>query len=272
MTNAKNNIVEFELLAGSLIIVPVNLPNGRRARFALDTGAGLDIISEKLAKELSLPLKGSFTGKRMTGEEITVKLTKIQSLLFAGKEQRDYLLGVADLFDKLPKELGGVEGALSMRFFAQTAVKMDFPKSTVEVAPKNLEGHIIPLKKVCQQDLALGLLAPMTINGLYKGDFEVDTGTTTTIAPFRAMETLGLTQNDKSLRKIEGVNETGVPFRRFYGRAKSIEATGRSETMVANSEICFEKVIYDGVIGIDYLQNFSVIFDLPNSQMALKAK
>ena len=272
MTGEKSRVVEFQILAGALIVVPVELANGVKARFALDTGAGIDVVSKRLANELSLPEEGTFTGKRMTGEEITVGLTKVPSLSFAGSEKTDYLVGVTDIFDKLPKELGSVDGALSMRFFADTQVKIDFPKSLVELGPKAIEGYVVPLKKLRQKDLALGLLAPITIDGRYGGEFEVDTGTTTTIAPLRAMETLGLSKDDKSLRKVEGVNETGVPFQRFYGKAKAVYASGQSETMVTDSPICFEEVIYDGVIGIDYLQNFSVIFDLRNSQMFLAAK
>ena len=272
MASEKSSGVEFQILAGALIVVPVELANSRKARFALDTGAGLDVISKRLAAELSLSVEGSFTGKRMTGEEITVELTKVPSLSFAGSEKTDYLVGVTDIFDKLPKELGSVDGALSMRFFAETQLKIDFPQSIVEVAPKAMDGYVVPLKKIRQQDLSLGLLAPITIDGRYGGDFEVDTGTTTTIVPLKAMERLGLSKEDKSLRKVEGVNETGVPFQRFYGKAKAVYASGQSETMVSDSPICFEEVIYDGVIGIEYLKNFSVIFDLPNSQMLLAAK
>ena len=272
MTSENSSIVEFQILAGALIVVPVELANGMKARFALDTGAGLDVISKRLANELALTCEGTFTGKRMTGEEITVDLTKAPSLTFAGSRKTDYLVGVTDIFDKLPKELGSVDGALSMRFFADTEVKIDFPESTVEIAPKVMDGYVVPLKKISQKDFTLGLLAPMTIDGRYSGDFEIDTGTTTTIAPLSAMEPLGLSKEDKSLRKVEGVNETGVPFSRFYGKAKAVYASGQSETMVTNSPICFEKVIYDGVIGIDYLKNFSVIFSLPNSQMVLAAK
>ena len=270
--NEMGNSVPFEILAGALIVVPVQLANGMKARFALDTGAGLDVVSAKIAKELSLPTEGSFTGHRMTGEEMTVELTKVPQLSFAGKEVSGHLVGITDIFDKLPKELGSVDGALSMRFFADCPFMIDFQESVVVLNPTPNGGHSVPLKITREQDLALGLLAPITIDGLYSGDFEVDTGTTTTIAPFRAMEPLGFSQCDKNLRSVEGVNETGVPFKRFYGQVKGVYASGKSETIVRNSQICFEEILYDGVIGIDYLKSFSVVFDISNSQMILMAK
>ena len=61
--------VPFEFVHDHLVVVPVTVA-GRPARFALDTGAGIDVLSPRLAEGLGLAPRGRFTGRRMTGEEL----------------------------------------------------------------------------------------------------------------------------------------------------------------------------------------------------------
>ena len=251
------------------MVVPVTLPNGKRARFAFDTGAGLDVVSSKLAKELSLNVSSKFTGHRMSGEEITLDLATISALQFAGLTKSDWTVGITDIFDKLPPELA-VDGAISLRYLADLPFTIDFPQQKIRTDHLLDDGEKIDVDIVQQGGLSLGILAPVSINSTYSGNFEVDTGTTLTIAPPAAMTELSIDQSSEDVKHVEGTNETGVPYERFYTNISTVAAADNEKLALMDRQICFEKIVYDGVIGTDYLGSFVVSFDLPNLTMFMK--
>ena len=88
-----------------LVTVPV-LVGERTARFVLDTGIGLTLLSERLCAAIGCRSGGStFTGRRMSGQEVTVPLATAPPLAFGGATRRDHVVGIMAL-DGFPPELG----------------------------------------------------------------------------------------------------------------------------------------------------------------------
>jgi hypothetical protein len=69
----------FEYLA-HLVTVPVTV-DGVETTFVLDSGIGPTIVREGL---LPLSLDGSFNGKRMSGQSVTIALARLGSIAYAG--------------------------------------------------------------------------------------------------------------------------------------------------------------------------------------------
>ena len=63
-----------------LVTVPVVL-NGAETRFILDSGIGLTLVRDTING--CAPTGASFTGKRMSGQEVTVPLGVVSSLLWS---------------------------------------------------------------------------------------------------------------------------------------------------------------------------------------------
>ena len=104
-----------------LVTVPV-LVGERTARFVLDTGIGLTLLSDRLCAAIGCRSGGStFTGRRMSGQEVTVPLATAPPLAFGGATRRDHVVGIMAL-DGFPPELGAVDGFLSLAFFDSRAV------------------------------------------------------------------------------------------------------------------------------------------------------
>ena len=80
-----------------LVTVPV-LVGERTARFVLDTGIGLTLLSERLCAAIGCRSGGStFTGRRMSGQEVTVPLATAPPLAFGGATRRDHVVGIMAL-------------------------------------------------------------------------------------------------------------------------------------------------------------------------------
>ncbi len=64
-----------------LVTVPVRL-NGHERRFVLDSGIGLNLVRDTLGGVVATG--GSFAGRRMSGQEVTVPLAVAPLLEFGG--------------------------------------------------------------------------------------------------------------------------------------------------------------------------------------------
>ena len=94
---------EDGLLRGHLISIPVTVGEGVSARFILDTGIGVDLISTRLAARLHTPGTGtSYTGQRMSGQKVTLPLSYLSNLKVGSQFQRFGICGLWDFKGFLP--------------------------------------------------------------------------------------------------------------------------------------------------------------------------
>ena len=116
--------VPFEYLH-HLVMVPVRIGDVD-TRFVLDTGMGLVLVTEELAASVGFVPDGStYTGRRMSGQEVTVPIGRAESLCFAGLTRDDVPVGILDLDQPA---LAAVGGFLSLAFFRDRAVSFDYPQ------------------------------------------------------------------------------------------------------------------------------------------------
>src|SRR6478752_3794797 len=114
--------VPFEYLE-HLVVVPLTA-GGVETRFVFDSGIGLTLLSESLARMLGCEATGRvFSGRRMSGQEVSVPLTTLDSLEVGDYGRSGLTVGVFDLgipgFD-------GIEGFLSLGYFTDAPVTVDY--------------------------------------------------------------------------------------------------------------------------------------------------
>ena len=72
-----------------LLTVPVSVGD-TETRFIFDTGIGVNLVSDSLARAVGAAPSGSvFTGRRMSGQEVTAPMSSLASVRLGERRSRD---------------------------------------------------------------------------------------------------------------------------------------------------------------------------------------
>jgi hypothetical protein len=250
--------VPFEYLA-HLVTVPA-IVNGVETTFVVDSGIGFTILRDTLPG--CVPTGETFTGKRMSGQDVTVSLATAPSLVFGGEDRRDVQVGLLDM-SAFPDALGHVGGFLSLAFFAETAFTVDYRRSRVVVGGP-VEGAGVPCRAVWDGP-AVSLHMPLVLPDGRVAEVEVDMGSDALILDDRFRE-LGAAEE----RRVDGTDETGHAYtRRFTTLPGRIHVPGAPELGQDDPDVMFQSIIYDGLVGDQFLRRFAVTFDVASSRLVL---
>ncbi len=238
-----------------LVVVPVTV-NGVDASFVIDSGIGLTLLSQAIADRAGVTPNGStFTGQRMSGQEVTTPLAAVASLAFDELELRDHAVGVFDL-DGLPD---GIDGFLSLAYFAESPFTVDYVRDEVRLGSE--EGTVVGLE-VEREGPAVTAFAPLTLPDGSAVRVEVDMGSDCLILDDAFAQ--------GELRVVEGTDETGHAYVRRFG-----ELPGRisltPDLWQDDPKVMFQKIRYDGLVGDDFLSRHTVTFDIPGSRMVFSS-
>jgi hypothetical protein len=234
-----------------LVAVPVQV-NGVDASFVIDSGIGLTLLSRTIADRAGVTTNGAeFTGRRMSGQAVTTPLASLSSLSFDDLELRDHTVGVFDL-DGLPD---GIDGFLSLAYFAESPFTVDYVRSEVRLGSG--DGTAVDIE-VEVEGPAVTAFVPLTLPNGITVRVEVDMGSDCLILDERFAR--------GELRVVEGTDETGHNYVRRFG-----ELSGRisvaPELFQDDPKVMFQKIRYDGLVGDDFLSRYTVTFDIPGSRM-----
>lgn len=270
VASARVSATAFEYVH-HLLTVPVSV-NGIEARFVLDSGIGVTLLSSALCEQAGVDRDGtSYTGRRMSGQAVTLELGRARALGFASIERSDEVVGVLDL--DLPPELADVGGFLSLAFFDGTAFTVDYPRG--QVVLEDDESLAARAGRGCSVDVfverdgpAVTVFSPLTIPGGRSISVEVDMGSDVLILDERFANEVGVDLNAEGLRRLEGVDETGNPYTRTFAKiAGTIELAGVPQLAQAEPDVQFQRIIHDGLVGQAFLRRFAVTWDLSGGRM-----
>jgi hypothetical protein len=255
-----------------LVTVPVAIGE-RTARFVLDTGIGLTLLSERLCAEIGCGTDGStFTGRRMSGQEVTLPLATAPPLSIGGITRRDHSVGIMAL-DGFPSELGPVDGFLSLAFFEATAFTVDYARGVVVVESPDAvderarDGSAVAVR-LERDGPAVDAFMQLDLPGNRTVEVEIDMGSDTLILDETLAEPLGVDLHHHGVRRIEDRDETGHAYTRFFtGLTGSIHATEAPSVAQTDPEVMFQRIIYDGLVGDAFLRRFTVTYDLPRGRV-----
>ena len=256
-----------------LATVPVLVGGSREARFVLDTGIGLTLLSERLCEELDCERTGAtFTGKRMSGQEVTVPLAVASSLTLGTHRREGHVVGILDT-GTFPGGLTGVDGFLSLAFFEPVPFTVDYRGGAVvvetarSVAARAASGSPVGIR-LERQGPALDAFLPLTVPGRPRIEVEVDMGSDALILDESLAGAVGVRLDDPSVRRIEGRDETGHPYVRHVARISgTIHPTGAPSVAQSNPEVVFQRIVYDGLVGDAFLRDFVVTYDVARERM-----
>jgi hypothetical protein len=251
------------------IVVPVRVNGSIEARFILDTGIGLNLITESLCKKIQCQKSGSYTGKRMSGQEVKVDLASLNSLAMGPLKRDGVKVGV------FPEIIEGVDGFLSLEFFEKTPFTIDYGNNAVIVEDESSLGARKAAGRAIRTTIdrdngSVGIKISMSVPHGPPAHVEVDTGSDSFILDERYMKRLRIKPDGPNVKRKEGKDETNHTYVRYFSQIDGVIApAGAPEMKQENPKVMFQKIIHDGLVGHDYFKNFVVTYDLPNSQMIL---
>ncbi len=248
--------VPFEYLS-HLVVVPVTL-NGVETQFVFDSGIGLTLVR---SVDGCFETGETFTGRRMSGQAVTLPLATAGWLAFGGLEVEGAEVGILDM-SGFPKELDHIGGFLSLAFFAEHAVTVDYPAQTVELGTRDGAALDVTVER---DGPAVTVFLPLTLPDGTEISVEVDMGSDALILDERFA---GL--GTGAARVVEGVDETGHDYTRtFTTLSGPIHPSGAQQLAQDAPAVMFQTIIHDGLIGTEYLRRFAVTFDIPRARLIL---
>lgn len=254
------------------LTVPITA-EGVATRFVLDTGIGLTLLSSSLCERLGVDPTGDvFRGRRMSGQEVAVDLTRIDSLRFGPLERRDLEVGVLDL-DGFPVDFADIGGFLSLAVLAEQPFTVDYGRGqvvleTAETLAARLEDGFAVEVSVERNGPSVDAFLPLTIPGGRSIAVEVDTGSDTLILDEGFAAEVGVDLESPGVRRVEGTDETGGSFTRYFARLTGgIHPTDAPEIVQEDSDVMFQRIVHDGLVGDAFLRRQPVTYDLPRSRI-----
>ena len=246
------------------VVVPVEL-NGVERRFIFDSGIGLTLV--RLGIDGCVAIGSTFTGKRMSGQEVAVPLASAASLAFAGVEARDVEIGLLDM-SGFPPDLAETDGFLSLAFFRRQPFTVDYQRGTIRDGRHT--GRRVPIRVEIDGPSLTAFMA-LTIPGGRTIDVELDMGSDTLILDERFAAETGVQLDAADVRKEEGVDETGHRYTRTFARLEgSIQPVDAPDLAQHDPQVMFQRIIHDGLLGHAYLNKFIVTWDVPSSEIRLQ--
>lgn len=242
-----------------LVTVPVTV-DGAETTFVLDSGIGLTLVRETLG--VAEPNGETFTGKRMSGQEVTIPLGHARSFSFGAERAREVEVGILDM-GGFPVELDHIGGFLSLAHFAERLLTVDYPNGIVRVGGEP-EGTRIPVE-VRRDGPAVDMFAPLVLPDGRTVSIEVDMGSDVLILDERFAELGGA-----DVRRVDGTDETGNAYtRRFTTLPGRIHPAGAPELAQDDPAVMFQRIVYDGLLGAAFLGRFAATFDVAGEALFL---
>jgi hypothetical protein len=260
-TSVVDATVEFDRLAHA-VRVPVQIA-GETHQFVVDTGIGITVVSPAVAARPEMTALGETSaGRRMSGQLVEAPLVRLPELAVGGFSAAQRVAGVYDLGTEF-------DGILSPGFFEPYALTIDPVRRTLTIGDAPTDGVEIPLE-VRRDGPSVAPFASLMLPSGRTITVEVDTGSEALILDTRFMPDCGLSPDDPAIETETGTDETGYDWTRRYATVKgSVHLSDAPQTAHDAPRAIYQDIIYDGLVGTDYLERFRVTFDFAGERMVL---
>jgi hypothetical protein len=259
------NGIPFSFILNHLMVIPVTV-NGEKRKFLFDTGIGVTVITKKFAEYLKLEPNGIFSGKRMSGQNLSMPLTALKTLKVGSVERGDFPVCIFDT-SAFPSELKEISGILSPNFFEDVIFSMNYEKNEIQIREKQDR-----LERLCHYVIPVdveraGPSVTIFVNALLPSSrrvrLELDSGSDALILNSKFMDEIGTDRKASQIDSSSCVDETGNEYVRYFTTLRGkISMAGSEEIYQVDPRVIFQEIIYDGLLGNDFLKNYNVSFDL----------
>lgn len=222
-----------------LIRLDVSVDGQAPVPMLLDLGAGVDILSERLAHLVSI--QGKYTTLRLTGQRLDLPMGKVVTLALGDARVGNTSVAVWNgLY-----ATHGVDGLISAEAFRDTAATIDFGahqivvEDAVSFPERRRTATYVPLILQDDLDTALAVFARFDFGNGRSGLCLIDTG-----------------RKDIAVDNV--FQKGGIP---------SLTLQGASQTRMNNPPVKYENLIYDCMVGNDFWQNHTFTLDIVHRAM-----
>ena len=262
--------VPFQYLA-HLLTVPVRV-GGTETRFVFDTGIGVNLVSDSLARAVGCSPSGAvFTGRRMSGQQVSAPLGSLGSVRLGDSRSRDVPAAIFDM--AAMAGLDGIGGFLSLQYFRSTPVTVDYPARVLvlederSLARRAESGFPVSVR-VTDDGPSTDVHLAVRLPGGRVISAEVDAGSDQLILNQELAPAAGVDLDRADVRKAEGQDETGHAFARYFTALRGdLSLAEAPRIRQPDPDVMFQEIIYDGLLGDRFLRSFVVTYDLPRSRM-----
>lgn len=209
-----------------------------------------------------------FSGRRMSGQEVTAPLAKLPDVSVGGYTVADHVAGVIDLGST--ESGGGFDGILGLDFFANACVTINPVAQRMTVSDSVPDVGIVVPVEIRRDRGSIAMYAPMELPSGQVVTMEVDTGSGALILDDRYLPDCDVAPNNPQIDVRHGVDETGHRYtRKFVTIDGSVRIPGEPGTTQHAPRVMFQRIIYDGLIGTDFLNRFRYTFDVRRQRLVL---
>jgi len=253
--------VPLEVADGGYLYVRTRVADDVDARLLLDTGAGINTLSESILNRLGDRARdaGTHTGTRHNGETITGRIWSVSSLtLGALRKERVVVGGFA------PQ---GADGMLSMDFFRDQPFTLDFRAGTLTLeSPARLaeiaaRAASIPIR-LAGHGPQLDFFVRVCVGDSVSADAEFDTGAGFNMLMLRTsyMERLAITPGERAAGPLEYyVHSTFLPELHYCAAPRV-----RTEKQFVGFKA---GLIHEGLVGHGAFRDGRLTIDIPGKRM-----
>lgn len=273
VTNGAPVSIPFDYVGQSWIRVAANV-GSTRTKLLFDTGGGITILSRDLCTTMKCVPDGTASGKRMSGQTITVPMARVPSIEIAGHRIENARVAVLDTSGLLHPDLG-VTGVAGLDLFRDEPVTIDYAaqrfvaETSASLAARKAAGDAVTVR-IENDGPSTVVYLPLTIDpSAPPAEMEVDTGSRDLILDDCFMPALGIDRDDPKVKKVEGKDETENAYVRFFAPLPhEVHVAALSRVVVpAGTTTMFQKIIHDGLVGHAFLSGHVVTFDVPHATM-----
>jgi hypothetical protein len=140
-------------------------------------------------------------------------------------------------------------------------------EDAASLAARAAVGTSVPVE-VRRDGYSTEVLPGIDLPGGRRVHVEVDTGSDELILSDLLAADAGVDLLGESVRQARGTDETGHEFVRYFAALTGqISVTGAPQLSMPAPRVMFQRIIHDGLAGDQFLRNFTVTYDLPNSRL-----
>ena len=252
------------------ILLPACINGKGPFSFVLDTGAGVSIVTEDLARTLALQNLEAKDALGAGDSRISLQLGNASLMSVEGATVENTRVAV---MKSLPKCVG--QGVIGYDFLKHFVLTLDYPHNELTLtADGDYDNHercsTLPLK-LARPDRPI-ILMEVFVNARGSYQFVLDTGASQTVVSPALAEEMSVmsTQQDKVVGAAGAVTSSSATLKSLRIQDVLVE-----DVQVIVSDI-FSPInqavgtIIDGILGYNLLRNFRIIIDYPNGTLHLK--
>ena len=254
--------VPLEVADGGYLYVRVRVADSIEAKLLLDTGAGINTLSESIMGRLGTLAReaGMHTGTRHNGERLTGPIWKVSSIALGAVAKRDVVVGRF-----APPN---ADGMLSMDFFrdqpftldvARGTLTLETPASTTRIASR---AAAIPIRLAPNGPHQLDFFVRVCIGDSVAAEAEFDTGAGFNMLMLHPsyMRRLGLAPDGRERGALEYYVYSTFLRELHYCAAPAVRTTRQF--------VGFKQgLIYEGLVGHGAFREKRLTIDIPNRRM-----